>query len=268
MLCLLSSPPPPPSPPSLTSNAPAFVYLRSRVHSLTHLNIYKGFLVSHLGEWHQDSPSYQGILYSFLSHTSTSSSRGPYLTSAETVNDPILLLPLLNFLFSIYNHSSNSSCHHLPPGLLKQPPTGHPFSSLLSLQPVLRVLQPQRSFTNAHLRTCYYSSAYSPKCLFPAFEIRPTRLHKANKALQDPLQPQLLTLTRQPYRTVLRPPCRLISASLHKLIHLHGTLSSSSSRLAPICPSHSIPLKSPPESPPQCRLYSDICFDFTVLYTS
>lgn len=162
------------------------MYLRSLVHSFTHLNIYKDFLCFPSREWHQHSPSYRGILYPFLSHTSTSCSRGPYRTSAETVNDHILLLLLLNFLFSTYNHSSNSSCPHLPPGLLKQPPTTHPFCSLLSFQPVLHVLQPQRSFTDSHLRTCYYSSAYSPKCLFTAFEIRPILLNKANKALQDP----------------------------------------------------------------------------------
>lgn len=68
----------------------------------------------------------------------------PLLPGVPTSPQPkqsmtILLLLLLNFLFSTYNHSSNSSCPHLPPGLLKQPPTTHPLSSLLSLQPVLHV---------------------------------------------------------------------------------------------------------------------------------
>lgn len=98
--------------------------LRSFIHSFTHLNIYKGFL------W----LPFQGMTPR-LTKLPTGSSlipsfRSPYLTSAKTVNDHILLLLLLNFLFNTYNRSSSSSHHHLPPGLLKQPPTSHPFSNL------------------------------------------------------------------------------------------------------------------------------------------
>lgn len=138
-MCLLSS---------LSSNGSAFVYLRSFIHSLTHLNIYKGFLcllaqgMAPIFTKSPGHPRFPPLLHLHLLP-------GPYFTTAKRINDHILLLLPLNFLFNNYGQHSRSSHHHPCPGLLKQPPTSHPFSSLASLQPVLHVLQPELSFTNS-----------------------------------------------------------------------------------------------------------------------
>lgn len=103
-LCLLSSP----------SNVLAFVYLRSFIHSFSHLNIYKDFLcllsqgMTPKFTKLPDHPWFLSLsrIYLFLPESLSS-------LSQNLINGHVLLLLLLNFLFNTYGHSSSSSHHHL-----------------------------------------------------------------------------------------------------------------------------------------------------------
>ena len=131
---------------SSTMALPLYIWHHSFTHSFKYLQRLLAFTVSGNSTHTHQVP---GHADSFLSH---SSAPGSYPTSAKTINGHISLFLPLHFLFNTYGHSFSSSHHHPFPGLLKQPPTSHPLSTLSCLQPVLHVLQPEWAFTNSHLR--------------------------------------------------------------------------------------------------------------------
>lgn len=97
-----------------TTNVPAFGYLRSFIHSFSHLSIYKDFLgllsqgmTPKFTKLPPDHPWFLLLshIYLFLPESL------PYL-SQNLINRHVLLL-LRNFL-NTYGHSSSSSHHHLP----------------------------------------------------------------------------------------------------------------------------------------------------------